>query len=144
MRLTILLAVLLAPSAARAHRMDVTAAIPSSAPATVRVEAGYEGDDPAQEATVRLLDGAGRVVADGTTDERGVCVLPRPSAGAYTVRVDDGQGHRAEVVLTVPSSETELAEARTGQRNRWAMTAAGLAVIAGGTVLARWLFRKPG
>ena len=110
--------------------------------ATVRVVAGYEGDEPAEAAKVTLTDAAGAVVAEGTTDAKGLCVLPRPKAGAYQLAVDDGAGHRAELTLPVPESEAEVT-ARTERRNRWLMAAVGLAAIAGGTAVARLLRRKP-
>jgi hypothetical protein len=141
---TALLLTLLVPSAAFAHKMEVAAAIPPAAPTTIRVEAGYEGDEPAQQAAVTLLDAAGGVTASGTTDDRGVCTLPRPRGGTYTVRVDDGSGHRAEVALTVPEVEAEVAEARTERRSRWGMAGVGLGLIGGLTVVARRLLRKPG
>lgn len=130
---------LLAPTAARAHKMEVEARTDGAA---VRVIAGYEGDEPAEGAKVTLSDATGAVVSEGTTDAKGLCVLPRPKAGTYQIAVDDGTGHRAELTLPVPESEAEIT-ARTERRNRWLMTALGLAAIAGGTAVARLLRRKP-
>ncbi|HET6574038.1 MAG TPA: SpaA isopeptide-forming pilin-related protein [Fimbriiglobus sp.] len=131
---------LLAPAVAEAHKMEVEARTDG---VTVRVVAGYEGDEPTEGATVTLTDAAGAVVAEGTTDAKGLCVLPRPKAGTYQLAVDDGAGHRAELALPVPESEAEVT-ARTERRNRWLMAAVGLAAIAGGTAVARLLRRKPG
>jgi hypothetical protein len=130
---------LFAPALAQAHKMEVEAKTDG---ATVRVVAGYEGDEPTEGAKVTLADAAGAVVAEGTTDTKGLCVLPRPKAGAYTLAVDDGAGHRAELALPVPESEAEVT-ARTERRNRWLMAALGLAAIAGGTAVARLLRRRP-
>ncbi len=131
---------LLAPASASAHSMLVEAKTDGP---TVRVTARYEGDDPADGARVTLTDAAGAVVAEGTIDGAGLCVLPRPKAGAYTLVVDDGAGHRVELALPIPESEAEIT-ARTDRRNRWLMAAVGLAVIAGLTATA-WLWRrKPG
>lgn len=133
---------LLTPAAALAHRMDVEARITEAEPAVVRVEAGYEATEPAQEAKVTITDPTGATVAEGMTDDRGVCRLPRPAAGTYTVTVDDGAGHRTSVRLTVPENESDTAVARTTPPNKWAMTAAGLVVIGGAAVIARRVLRK--
>lgn len=139
-RITLALAgLLLAPAVAQAHKMEVEARTDGAA---VWVVAGYEGDEPAEGAKVTLADAAGAAVAEGTTDATGLCVLPRPKAGTYQLAVDDGAGHRAELTLPVPESEAEVT-ARTERRNRWLMTAVGLAAIAGGTAMARLLRRKP-
>ncbi len=130
---------LLGPSAASAHALLIEA---RTEPGAVRVAAKYEGDIPADGARVTLTDAAGAPAAEGTTDGQGVCVLPRPGAGSYTVVVDDGAGHRAELVLAVPRGATEVTEARTATRNRWLMAALGLSAIAGGTALAWWLRRR--
>lgn len=139
-RITLTIAgLLLAPAVAQAHKMEVEAKTDG---ATVRVVAGYEGDEPTEGAKVTLAGAAGAVVAEGTTDAKGLCVLPRPKAGVYRLAVDDGAGHRAELTLPVPESEAEVT-ARTERRNRWLMGALGLAAIAGGTAVARLLRRKP-
>jgi hypothetical protein len=129
---------LLAPASASAHRMEVEATADGP---TIRVVAKYEGGDPADGARVTLTDAAGAVAAEGRTDAAGLCVLPRPRAGAYTLVVDDGGGHRVELALPIPESEAEVT-ARTDRRNRWLMAALGLAAIAGGTVVVRRLLRR--
>ncbi len=138
--------VLLVSPAAFAHKMEVAAKIPAESLSVIRVEVGYDTDEPTEKATVTLLDAAGQVVAVGVTDAKGVCTLPRPKAGTYTIRGDDGAGHRTEVTLVVPVSETEVAEAHTAKRNRTLMAVAGLATIAiltvGLAIAARTLSRK--
>ncbi|HVK16000.1 MAG TPA: SpaA isopeptide-forming pilin-related protein [Fimbriiglobus sp.] len=135
-----IIGLLFAPTVARAHKLEIEAKTDGAA---VRVVAGYEGDEPAEGAKVTLTDAAGAVAAEGTTDAKGLCVLPRPKAGTYQLAVDDGAGHRAELTLPVPESEAEVT-ARTEQRNRWLMATLGLAAIAGGTAVTRLLRRKPG
>jgi hypothetical protein len=130
-------ALLLAPSAALAHKMLVVATVTG----TIRVEVHYEDKTPAEEATVTLKDEAGAVVAEGVTDAAGVCVLPRPKPGAYTIVADDGGGHRRREPLVIPD-ESAPAEARTALGDRWLMTAVGLAVIAAGTLTAWWVLRR--
>ena len=147
MRCSLVLALLLVVSpAAFAHKMEVVAKIPAENPAVIRVVVGYDTDDPAEKATVTLLDAGGIAIALATTDEKGTCTLPRPKAGTYTVRADDGGGHRTEATLEVPVGEAELAEASTAKRDRALMAVAGLAVIAvltvGLAIGARTLSRK--
>jgi hypothetical protein len=132
--------VLLAPAAVSAHRLEVEARAEGD---TIRVVAWYEGDEPAEGATVTLTDAAGTVAAGGTTDAAGLCLLPRPGAGEYALVVDDGAGHRAKLMLVLSANEQEMAEARTERRNRWLMAAIGLAVIAGATAVA-WRRRRAG
>jgi hypothetical protein len=122
--------------------MDVLAKAGHPDPAAVYVEAGYEYGDPAPDATVTLTNEVGSEVARGTTNERGVCSLPRPPAGTYTVTVDDGAGHRETLTLPVPMSESEIAAVASAKRNRWLASAGGLAAIAGLTLAARRVARK--
>jgi len=64
------------------------------------VEAGFDDDTPAQGARVVILDAAGSEAARGTTDEKGVCRLPKLPAGKYTATVES-LGHRDEVPFDV-------------------------------------------
>jgi hypothetical protein len=130
----------LLPGAAAAHRMDVTATADAT---TVRVVVGYDDETPSEGATVTVTDAAGKEVATGTTDATGLWVFPRPPGGKYFVAANDHAGHKVPpLLLTIPESEAELASAATEKRNRWLMTAAGLAVIAGLTVLLKRVIRK--
>ncbi len=132
--------VFLAPQAAHAHRMDITCKVESE----LKIVVGYEDDTPAEQAKVTLADAAGTVVAEATTDDRGVCTIPRPRAGTYTLIADDGSGHRGRIEVPVPQSESEIAEVQTAKRNRWLMGAAGLLGIGGLTFAAKkWLRAKP-
>jgi hypothetical protein len=87
------------PAAARAHAVGAECRLEAS---HLRVEAFFDDDTPAREARIRLLDGNGTLVAEASTDERGVAILPRPSAGKYQVTVDAEAGHRTNVRVTVP------------------------------------------
>ncbi|MGL6096258.1 MAG: carboxypeptidase-like regulatory domain-containing protein [Fimbriiglobus sp.] len=140
-RAVLVLAVM--PGSAFAHKMEMTATVGHPDPGIVRVEAAYEFGDPAEAAVVKLHSAAGAEVAHGTTDAAGVCVLPRPPAGEYLITVDDGGGHRETLWISVPMSPAEIVAAESAKRNRWAMSAVGLGVIAGLTVGGRRLARKP-
>ena len=137
--LVVLAAVLAAPSAAFAHRLLVAA---SAGPVEVVVTVRYDAGDPGEAGTmVTLTDAAGAVIASAATDDAGRCRLPRPRPGAYTLTADDGAGHREAIPFVVPAEEVETA-AGSAVRDRWVTTLAGLAVIAGGTVLVRWFLRR--
>lgn len=128
---------LLTPSPMYAHKLIVDAQIHPHAPTTLSIEAYYDPDEPADDVKITLQDSAGNIVAEGRSDAKGVCRLPRPKAGSYTLIADDGQGHRSQKQLDIPSSDDELLEARTERRNRWLMTGIGIGLIACITVAAR-------
>jgi hypothetical protein len=127
-----------AASPAFAHKVIVTVKIDDNG---LKIEAEYEGGEfVAAGAKVTVLSSSGDEVAKGETDEKGICVLPRPVSGVYTVTVDDKQGHFQKEVIVI--RENESSEVRTTQRNRLLMATVGLAVIGGGTVIVRRRMRK--
>lgn len=135
--LVVLAAVLAAPSAAFAHRLLVTA---TAGPTEVLVAVRYEGGEEGEPGTkVTLSDAAGSVVASAVTDAAGTCRLPRPAPGTYTLAADDGAGHREAVPFAIAADSVAAGSA---ERNRWLMSAVGLAVIAGVTWFARRLLRR--
>ena len=85
--------VVAAPGEGRAHDLQATVKL---LPDAVVVEAGFDGDTPAEEAACDLTDAAGSEVARGKTDERGVCRLPVLGPGNY-VAIVESIGHRDEV-----------------------------------------------
>jgi len=133
----VLVALLFAPSVAFAHKMLVVARVAE----TVRVEVRYEDESPAEEAKVTIKDEAGTVVAEGITDAKGVCVLPRPKPGTYKLIANDGGGHRRQEQLVIPD-EVAPVEARTALGNRRLMTILGVAIIGIGTWAVWWLRRR--
>jgi nickel transport protein len=63
-------------------------------------EGYFSKKSPVREGQVRLLDDAGRELAQGRTDEQGNFCLPRPAqASDLTLVLEAGQGHRAEFRL---------------------------------------------
>ena len=121
---------LLTPSPMYAHKLIVDAQIRPDAPTTLSIEAYYDPDEPADDVKITLQDSAGNIVAEGRSDAKGVCRLPRPTGGTYRIVADDGQGHRAEMSLEVPASEAEVVKVKSERRNPWLMSAVGISMIA--------------
>lgn len=132
-----LLVVLAAVPAAWAHDLRATVAVRADG---VQVEAGYDDDTPAERAAVTLTDADGREVAAGVTDDRGVCTVPRPAPGAYTVVVAEA-GHRARVAITVPPAGG--ADYAPWRLDRRLAVGLGLAAIAAVTLAFTRLRRRP-
>jgi hypothetical protein len=138
------LAVLSLSSTSYAHKMELVATLPADR-GVVRVMVGFEGDEPAEGARVRMLDAAGVVVVEGTSDAHGVCELPRPGPGEYTLVANDGDGHQVKEKLSVPvesESETLVIGSRTSPGERFLYALLGLLVIGLLGVGARWVMRK--
>ena len=126
---------LLTGGSAQAHAVHVQA---KQVGTLVVVEVFFVDDEPATWATVRILDGAETLVAEGETDARGAWSFPAPAPGGYRVVVDAGDGHTAKRSLTIESA-VEGAKVVTGGPTReeitgptrWLLAAAGVALIVG-------------
>ena len=160
-RLLPMLVLLIAiPQMALAHAIGLEAKLKGT---TVAVEAYYDDDTPAAEATVTVEDADDkRVIAEGKTDTKGVWSFTCPAPGNYIVRIDAGGGHAAKTTITIPSPATALSppedgapvrespsvslsdgpsrETFTGPM-RWAMAGIGLVAIGGLTILLRVFIR---
>ena len=99
--LAALLLPLAAAAPALAHRLGADCTLRAN---KVEVEAFYDDDTPARQARVAVKDAAGKVVAEGRTDDKGRWRFSTPKAGRYRVTVDAGPGHIASVSLTVPAA----------------------------------------
>ena len=127
------------PERAAAHDLQ---AIVKILPDEIVVEVGFEDDTPAEGARVLILDEAGTEVANGRTDDKGVCRLQKFKAGKYTATVQDPTGHRDEVPFEVAPPDfldapIEYVRARPNK-------AIGLVLGVGGLLgasLAYWWFR---
>jgi hypothetical protein len=128
-------AVATVPGSAAAH--DLVAVV-KVRDADVYVEAGYSygnnDSDPAEGAAVTVTNADGNRVAAGATDEKGVWTFPRPSAGTYTVVVEQA-GHRAAVTIAVPEQGT--AAYLPSRLDRRVGLAIGLATVLGLTLAYR-------
>jgi nickel transport protein len=124
----------LAPSRASAHDLQ---AVVKLLPDVVRVEAGFDDDTPAEGAKVTITDAAGNVVAEGKTDDRGVCDLPKLAPGKYTAKVES-IGHADTVDFEVSDEGGEFAGWRLNK-------SVGVGIGAGGLLGASagfWLLRR--
>lgn len=121
------------PGLASAHDLRLTVRL---APQTVRLEAGFDDDTPAQRARVTITDSSDRIVAEGQTDERGVWSCPMLPAGSYTAAVESA-GHRDAVQFTVTGAGPA---AFSGPRlDKTLGLALGLGAILVGVLLTRLL-----
>jgi len=133
-----LLALLLLPALAHAHAVGLVAKL---AGGRVTVEAFFDDDEPAADASVTVHDEANAPVAQGKTDAAGVWSFAVPPAGRYTIRVNAGDGHATTTVVTIPAipigevtvTEGVSREARTGWL-RAVGVAAGLLGITAATI----------
>jgi nickel transport protein len=136
----VILALVLTPSALHAHAIGLSCRLIGP---EVRVEAYFDDDTPARQATITVRDSAGVTVAQGRTDDQGVWTFPRPAAAAYEVTVDAGAGHRAKQQLVVPESTEAPSQLGNGPSRSeftqvpWRRLAAGLGLI----VLAALIFK---
>ena len=132
-----------------AHALGVSATFRNN---RIEVEAYYSDDTPAHDAAVMVHDHAGRLVAEGRTDDQGKWQFPAPQPGPYTVVIDAGAGHRKSASIVVPAV---LPPGPTGPisdgpsraeftRFPWLRMALGLAIIA--ALAAGWFLvrRRPG
>jgi hypothetical protein len=94
---------LIAPGSARAHALGAQCVRKGD---TVRVEAYFEDDTPAQQALVRVLDSEEQEVVKGHTDAKGLWSFATPASGRYQVIIDAGAGHRVIHKMTIPGSRS--------------------------------------
>ena len=130
--------VLIAPAAAAAHDLRSTVKVEA---AVIRVEADYEGEDPAPGANVSITDANGVVVASGKTDDKGVWTCPRLPPGAYKLVVEQA-GHRSRKDFDVPGDGTSATFTPDRLDKRVGLLI-GLGVVLGGSLLFWFARRKP-
>lgn len=134
-----LLVIVALPLAASAHGLILEARLENG---VLTAKVFYDDGDPAVGATVTVE--AGNTVAEGRTDAAGTWPFPAPPPGAYTITANAGDGHLAKVTLTVPADGPAAVQSQrrlTGPQRR-ALTAGGLAAIAGLTLGLRALLRR--
>jgi hypothetical protein len=130
---------LLAPGRAAAHDLMTLVKVRD---ADVYVEAGYSygpDSEPAEGAAVSVTDADGKLVAAGTTDEKGVWTFVRPAAGMYTVVVEQA-GHRSVVTIGIPEAGT--AEFFPSRLDKRVGVAAGVVLVLGLTLVYRLVRRR--
>jgi hypothetical protein len=135
---------MLAPGRAQAHDLHAKVKL---LPDAVVVEAWFvwpDEDEPAKGVTVEILDGTGAKVAEGKTDEKGVCRLAKLGPGKYKAKVLESRGHADEVEFHIEAAATPLDAPIEYARER-PNQAIGLAVGVGGLLaasVAYWLLRR--
>ncbi len=116
-------------SAVAAHELDLAATL---APPAVVVRASYGGTQAVAHAKVQVFaPGGDREFQTGTTDRRGYFSFVPEGEGAWRVAVDDEEGHRRELTVSVPRAFA--GSAAPAAPPRWERLLAGLALIAGAT-----------
>lgn len=120
------------PSAGLAHGLGITVTIVDR---TVKVEARFDSDDPADDCEITVTAADGREIAKGMTDKNGLFFFPKPELGEYLIVADAGAGHRAQKTLTVPATEPLIAVVPVKRSLTWLWTSFGVLLIAAGTAV---------
>ncbi|MFT3881457.1 MAG: carboxypeptidase-like regulatory domain-containing protein [Gemmatales bacterium] len=110
----------------------------------LRIEAWFDNETPADGAKVKLLSNK-KTLHEAVTDEKGLCSIPAPGAGNYTIDVNAGGGHRTEITFTIEAAieeQTAGADKESVFQRRWLGAAIGLGVIVALTMVGRTAFRK--
>lgn len=123
---------LLSVSGVDAHELEATVSL---APPAVVIRAVYGGSEPVPFAKVQVFgpSAPAQEFQTGLTDRRGYFSFVPDSAGAWKVIVDDEEGHRREIPVTVPEpfeAKSEPAQAPTSRLERALL---GIALIIGAT-----------
>lgn len=140
------LTLLAAAPPARSHDLAIECTLFD---AVVETLSFYDDDTPCQKGTVNVLHGK-KVIATGTTNEKGLWSFPRPAPGDYVVTINDGAGHFARREMTVPGAKTVAPGTRVSDGPtresftaiRWVGLVIGLVVIAGFAWMARAFLRS--
>jgi nickel transport protein len=122
---------LLAPNLA-AHELEATVSL--AAPAVV-IRAAYGGSEAVPYAKVQVFtpSSPSQEFQAGVTDRRGYFSFVPDGPGAWHVVIDDEEGHRREVPVTVPDPFHSSVSATGTSMSRLERVVLGLAVIIGAT-----------
>jgi nickel transport protein len=114
------------------HELDATVSL---SPPAVIVRAVYGGSEPVQFAKVQVFapDSAAQEFQTGMTDRRGYFSFVPAGSGVWRVVLDDEEGHRREVAVTVPEPFEAAAAAPAGGSSRFERALLGIALILGAT-----------
>lgn len=89
-----------------AHKLNVFAYAEGD---TVSVEGYFADGRKAQNTAIKVLDGSGKVLVEGTTDGQGKFVFKVPQKSDLKIVLNAGMGHKGELML----SAAELEEGAT-------------------------------
>jgi nickel transport protein len=120
----------LLPAVLGAHEIEMSVSM--AAPAVI-VRSVYGGSDPVSFAKVQIFSPSqpSGEFQTGLTDRRGYFSFVPEGGGVWRVLVDDEEGHRAEVSVTVPESFRPNAQVSAAPSSRFERAVLGLAVIFG-------------
>lgn len=90
---------LIAVCAARAHDLEITAAVVGG---EIQGKVFYPSGDATADAGVKLLDHHAHVLSEVKTDAQGRFAFPVPSGFPVTVAAETEDGHRDEITLQSP------------------------------------------
>lgn len=125
-------AILLLPCLAAAHDLDASITL---APPAVIVRAAYGGSEPVAFAKVQVFapSEAAQEYQTGMTDRRGIFSFVPQDPGAWRIVLDDEEGHRKEVTISVPDPFQSSATAAPPSVSRLERALLGLAILFGAT-----------
>lgn len=128
-----LTALLLIPRPSVAHDLDATVTL--AAPSVI-VRAAYGGTEPVAFAKAQVFSPSqsAQEYQTGMTDRRGYFSFVPEGGGTWRVVLDDEEGHRKEIAVTVPDPfQSTSAATAAGSAPRWERALLGLALIFGAT-----------
>jgi hypothetical protein len=111
----------------------------------LRIEAWFDNETPADNAKVKLITNK-KTLQEAVTDERGLCSIPAPGAGNYTIEVNAGGGHRTAITFTIEAAveeQTVGADKESVFQRRWLGAVIGLVIILAMTFAARRFIPSP-
>lgn len=104
------------------------------------VAASYDDGSPAANADAEVSGPGGGLHTTGSTDAAGLFAFVPAGAGSWTVVVDDGFGHRQELVITHEPGAAAATPGAMSPGTSWRELGTGLAIIFG--VTGFWLWRR--
>jgi nickel transport protein len=117
---------------AGAHDLEATVSL---APPAVVIRAVYGGSEPVPFAKVQVFgpSAPAQEFQTGLTDRRGYFSFVPEGAGAWKVIVDDEEGHRREISVTVPEPFKAKSDSAPASNSRLERALLGIALIIGAT-----------
>jgi len=125
-----------------AHELQATATL---SPPAVVVRAQYGGSEPVAFVKVSVLAPAGSPAEyqNGLTDRNGQFSFVPDGPGVWRILVDDEEGHRRELTVSVPSPFEGAAASTAPAPDRWMRLLTGLSLMVGLTgFLYGWKSRR--
>lgn len=115
-----------------AHELDLETTL---APPAAIVRAAYGGATPVAFAKVQVFAPGSEAgeFQTGMTDRRGYFSFVPEQAGEWRVVVDDEEGHRREIKVTIPAAYGETTARGKGEMARWERAVLGVAMLFGAT-----------